>query len=109
MIPDSTTLYDINYVKKTSLQNYIMDFNEGMTVNNFRNNFINSCVASCVLCYILGVGDRHSDNILVTKYGELINIDFSYILGEDPKHVNVEMKITNDMLDMLGDVILVVL
>jgi phosphatidylinositol 4-kinase len=32
----------------------------------------------------------------------MIHIDFSYILGEDPQHTSAEMKITQDMLDMLG-------
>ena len=33
---------------------------------------------------------------------KLLHIDFSYILGDDPKHLKVEMKITEDMLQMLG-------
>ena len=59
-------------------------------------------MSSCVLCYVLGVGDRHMENILVTRQGKLLHIDFSYILGDDPKHLKVEMKITEDMLQMLG-------
>ena len=57
-----------------------------------------------VLCYVLGVGDRHLENILVTKNGDLLHIDFSYILGEDPKRLSEEIKITNDMLTMLGGI-----
>ena len=67
-----------------------------------RAKFIQTCVSSCVLCYVLGVGDRHLENILVTSSGKLLHIDFSYILGDDPKKLEVEMKITQDMLNMLG-------
>ena len=49
----------------------------------------------------MGLGDRHRENILVNNYGELF-IDFSYLLGEDPKNAAVEMKITPEMLTMLG-------
>jgi phosphatidylinositol 3-kinase len=50
----------------------------------------------------MGVGDRHLENILVTKDGKLLHIDFSYVLGDDPKNLKVEMKITQDMVNMLG-------
>ena len=102
MIEESNTLYDIKYKYHTTIQNYIMDLNPNMTVRGLRDRFIKTCVSSCVLCYVLGVGDRHLENILVTKDGKLLHIDFSYILGDDPKQFEVEMKITKDMLNMLG-------
>ena len=104
MVDQSNTLYDIKYKMKSTLQNYIMDLNPNATVVQLREKFIKTCVFSCVLCYVLGVGDRHLENILVTKSGKLLHIDFSYILGEDPKNLQVEMKITEDMLEMLGGV-----
>ena len=79
-----------------------MDLNPNVTVGRVRENFIQTCVSSCVLCYVLGVGDRHLENIMVTKNGKLLHIDFSYLLGDDPKKLNIEMKITEDMLNMLG-------
>ena len=102
MVEKSSTLYDIKHKYKTSLQNYILDMNPNITIKEMRKNFINTCVSSCVLCYVMGVGDRHLENILVTKDGKLLHIDFSYILGDDPKNLKVEMKITQDMVNMLG-------
>ena len=102
IIEDCVTLYDISHKHKKTLQNYIMDLNNDITVQEVRFNFIRSCVSSCVLSYIMGLGDRHRENILVNHYGELVHIDFSYLLGEDPKNAAVEMKITPEMLTMLG-------
>ena len=102
MVEECNTLYDIKHKYSSTLQNYIMDLNPDVKVVDLRERFIKTCVSSCVLCYVLGVGDRHLENILVTRGGDLLHIDFSYILGEDPKRLSEEMKITNDMLLMLG-------
>ena len=43
--------------------------------------FTRSVAASCVSSCVLGFGDRHNDNIMVTKSGQLFHIDFGHFLG----------------------------
>ena len=102
MLDNVTTLYDVKHKYNTTLQNFILERNSKLTVNGLRNRFIKSVAAACVLSYVLGVGDRHLENMLVTDDGKLIHVDFAYLLGDDPKHVKTEMRITPDMLDALG-------
>jgi phosphatidylinositol 3-kinase len=55
-----------------------------------------------IITYILGVGDRHNDNILMTKCGKILHIDFGYILGREPKPFQPTIKWTKDMADGMG-------
>ena len=101
IIDDCKTLYNLKSSGK-SLTNHLMDINPNISIDTLRENFIKTCVASCVLCFILGIGDRHTENILINKYGDIVHIDFSYLLGDDPKNTSSEMRITPDMLELLG-------
>ncbi|KAF2887717.1 hypothetical protein ILUMI_18456 [Ignelater luminosus] len=66
------------------------------------DTYVRSCAGYCVVTYLLGVGDRHLDNLLITKSGNLFHIDFSYILGRDPKPLPPPMKLSREMVDAMG-------
>lgn len=66
------------------------------------DTYVKSCAGYCVITYLLGVGDRHFDNLLLTTSGKLFHIDFGYILGRDPKPLPPPMKLSKEMVDGMG-------
>jgi phosphatidylinositol 3-kinase len=66
------------------------------------DTFVKSCAGYCVITYLLGVGDRHLDNLLLAPDGHFFHADFGFILGRDPKPFAPAMKLCAEMVDGMG-------
>jgi phosphatidylinositol 3-kinase len=64
--------------------------------------YIKSCAGYCVITYLLGVGDRHLENLLLTPDGHFFHVDFGFILGRDPKPFAPMMKLCKEMVEGMG-------
>ena len=66
------------------------------------DTYVKSCAGYCVITYLLGVGDRHLDNLLLAPSGHFFHADFGYILGRDPKPFAPAMKLCKEMVEGMG-------
>jgi phosphatidylinositol 3-kinase len=99
------TIYYVKETLKATILNYILEDNDGIKINELKTRFVKTTALYSVITYLLGVGDRHLDNIMITKDGRLFHIDFDYILGDDPVfNNNSAIRITPEMIDAIGGV-----
>lgn len=63
--------------------------------------FVDSTAYYTVISYLLCVGDRHLDNILMTQDGRLFHIDYGF-LGREPKPFAPLIKLCPEMIDIMG-------
>jgi phosphatidylinositol 3-kinase len=85
------------------------------------DTYVKSCAGYTVITYLLGVGDRHLDNLLLTpdgkttptyflqlitrnsqNIGHFFHADFGFILGRDPKPFAPLVKVCKEMVDGMG-------
>jgi len=104
MVGNSETIHTIRDKMNFSILNYIMEHNQDLKVKELRDIFLKSTAAYCVITYLLGIGDRHLDNIMVSNDGKLFHVDFGFILGGDPKPLATRIRITPEMVDALGGI-----
>ena len=71
-----------------------------------RTAYTRSCAVNSIVGHILGIGDRHTSNILVhTKTGEVVHIDFGFVFEQGKTLTIPELvpfRLTRGIVDGMG-------
>lgn len=98
-ITDSTAIMNLITEKRT-IRQYLRENNGDL--DKQIEIFTKSLAAYSVMTYVLSIGDRHDNNILVVKDGRLLHIDYGFILGDVTKPFTPRIKLSREMLDTIG-------
>jgi phosphatidylinositol 3-kinase len=98
-IDNSRAIRDINAAGQ-KIRDFLEEDHEPMDAKI--EKFTASLAAYCVMTYVLKIGDRHDNNILVTRDGKLLHIDYGYILGDVTKPFTPPLKLSQEMVETIG-------
>lgn len=114
-VPNSETITKIKKTYNNSIENYLRDSNMKKDENGNKtipmteeeyeivlNNYIDSCAGYCTATYLLGIGDRHLENLMIDKNGYFFHIDFGFIFGTEPNKAKqllaTKLRLTSTMI-----------
>ena len=106
LVPGCTTLGRLRS-EQQSITHYILENNPNENVKVLKGRFLGSCAATTAIATVLGVGDRHLDNLVLTRSAELFGVDYAYILGNEPLGKEIlgnSLRLTPQVIEFLGGV-----
>jgi len=97
LIPDCLTLKDVT-------DKFRGKKGDDALSDQVMNSMIATCAGSFMAAYIMGIRDRHYDNVLVNiESGTMFHIDFGYMMGEKVAGVDTaKFAITKDLCKLMG-------
>lgn len=102
IVDNSVTIHHI-LENDMNIRDYITNNNSDSKIKDVLDTYKFSLVSYTLYSYLLGLGDRHMQNIMITNHGHIFHIDFGFILGDDAYPLtNSDIKLNNDMIKVLG-------
>ena len=104
-VPESKTIFDILREYREKIDMFLKKIAEEGDLETVKDVYIRSCAGYCTVTYLLAVGDRHLENLLIDSTGHLFHVDFGFIFGRNPpgkKIMSPPIRICREMVDCMG-------
>jgi phosphatidylinositol 3-kinase len=100
VVMESETVREI--LETSTLTNYMLANNLNTSSGELLSRYTWSLAFWTVITYIFGIGDRHLDNIMITKEGILFHIDYGFLFGRDPSFYMSPIRLDARMIETMG-------
>ena len=107
-VPNSETIQQVQFDSNYNLHAYLTGITDDeQQKKEIFTNYLLSCAGYGVATYLLAIGDRHLENLMLIRNGKMFHLDFGYILGKNPPKKGVlvpPIRINKPMVLGLGGV-----
>lgn len=111
MLTDASSIDSIKKAAQVnSLHQFFLRAYGGETSKAYcvaQRNFVESMAGYSVVSYLMQIKDRHNGNLMLTRAGHLVHIDFGFMLATSPggiKFENAPFKLSAELVDVMGGV-----
>ncbi|KPA82458.1 putative phosphatidylinositol 4-kinase [Leptomonas pyrrhocoris] len=109
VVDDSSSIDGIKKaLRVSSIYNFYLqayDGEDSMLYRKAQQNFVESMAGYSIVSYILQIKDRHNGNLMISRKGDLVHIDFGFLFVTSPGGLNFEsapFKLSQELIDVLG-------
>lgn len=106
-VEDSSTIQQIQLDANQNIAKYLAGLSEDKAKQEeIMKTYLLSNAGYAVATYLLAIGDRHLENLMLTNNGNMFHLDFGFILGNNPKSKGVwwvpPIRINKHMVQGMG-------
>jgi phosphatidylinositol 3-kinase len=114
-VKDSFTIQDILQTNNNRIEDFLkklatkkegnQEIFDEEKFEEILDTYIRSCAGYCTVTYLMAVGDRHLENLMIDSFGRMFHIDFGFLFGKNPpakQFGQAPIRICKEMIDAMG-------
>ena len=94
LVKDSSTIQKVQLEHKRDISVYLQwsAKENNLNIDEVMENYLQSSAGYAAVTYLMAIGDRHLENLMITKDGHFFHLDFGFILGKQPPNKDIGLQ-----------------